>query len=225
MKRIIFSIFIALIAFGGFAQVKVSILGDSYSTFKGWNPEGQDIWYAPGRGNDVQDVKDTWWYDLITNNGLELELNNSWSGATICNTGHNGADYSDRSYINRATLLGDNPDIIYVFGGTNDAWVNAPLGSLDSNNPYEVIPATRGMLQNIKNKYPEALCIVIINTELSKEVENALVEISELENVPYVKLQAIDKQKGHPSINGMKQISNQVWKTTAPLLYNQLKKK
>ena len=49
---------------------------------------------------------------------------NSYSGSTICNTGYRDEDYSDRSFINRTTLLG-NPDIILICGGTNDSWANA----------------------------------------------------------------------------------------------------
>lgn len=207
------------------AQIKVSILGDSYSTFTGWMPEGYHTWYGPGRGNDVQRVEDTWWHRLIDDNGLVLELNNSFSGSTICNTGHNGADYSDRSFVSRSASLGDNPDIIYVFGGTNDDWVNAPLGEWGGKNLYEVRPAVETMLQNIKGSYPEALCVVIINTEFRKEIEEILIEACEAENVPYVKLRAIDKQVKHPSVSGMKEISRQVWKVTAPLLYEKLKSK
>ena len=218
-------LFASLFIFSISAQVKVSILGDSYSTYDGWIPEGHAVWYGPGRGNDVQDVKDTWWYRLIDENGLQLEKNNSWSGATICNTGYRGEDYSDRSFLNRSGSLGENPDLIFVFGGTNDDWAHSPLGDAESNDMYSVIPATKAMLQNIKTTYPEALCVMIINTEMSKDVEKALIESSQAEGVPYVKLKAIDKQSGHPSINGMKQISRQVWETTAPLLYKHLKDK
>lgn len=205
------------------AQVKVSILGDSYSTFKGWNPEGYAIWYGPGRGNDVQKVEDTWWHRLIENNALELELNNSWSGSTICNTGHNGADYSDRSFVTRSTSLGDNPDIIYVFGGTNDDWVGAPLGDENGTDLYSVRPAVKKMLRNIRSTYPDAVCLVIINTEMKADVEKSIVDACVAEDVPYVKLKAIDKQNGHPSVSGMEAIATQVWKATAPLLYAKLK--
>lgn len=223
MKRFIFIGFM-LLAFITNAQVRVSILGDSYSTFDNYVPEGHDIWYGPGKGNDVQNVEQTWWWQLIDDNGLELELNNSWSGATICNTGYNGRDFTDRSFLSRSSSLGDNPDVIYVFGGTNDDWAHSPLGEADGTDMYTVKPAAKAMLKNIKTTYPEALCMVIINTEMGKEVEGAIIEACEAEEVPYVKLQAIDKQSGHPSISGMKQISKQVWKATAPLLYSHLKK-
>ncbi|MCH5237768.1 MAG: hypothetical protein J1E95_08225 [Muribaculaceae bacterium] len=222
-------IFVAILAMtfcsSVISQVKVSVLGDSYSTFEGWIPEGNEPWYGTGMGNDVNDVSQTWWYQLIDNNGLQLELNNSWSGATICNTGYNGEDYTPRSFLTRSGNLGENPDIIFVFGGTNDSWANSPLGDENGNDMYTVKPAAKAMLRNLKSNYPEALCLVILNTELKGDVEEAIIKACEIENVPYVKLEAIDKQFGHPSINGMKQISHQVWKQTAPLLYKKLKDK
>lgn len=224
MKLFTSLLLLIFLTFNANAQIKVSILGDSYSAFTGWIPEGNHIWYGPSRDNDVKRVEDTWWYQLIENNGLQLEMNNSWSGATICNTGHYGADYTDRSFVSRSTSLGDNPDIIYVFGGTNDDWVGAPLGEEDGTDLYAVRPAVRTMLRNIKATYPDALCIMIINTEMGKDVEDVLTKTSEAEGVPYVKLHAIDKQTNHPSISGMKSISQQVWKATAPLLYDKLRK-
>lgn len=223
MKKYIISLFLIVTFFSLSAEVKVSILGDSYSTFDGWIPEGNEPWYGETIGNDVKDVKDTWWHRLIEDNGLVLELNNSWSGATICNTGYNGEDYTPRSFLTRSSDLGENPDLIFVFGGTNDSWAGSPLGETDGTDMFTLRPAAIAMFKNIKESYPNALCVAIINTELSEDVENAVINACEIENVPYVKLEGIDKQYGHPSINGMKQISRQVWKTSAPYLYNHLK--
>lgn len=224
MKKIIFCLLTILSLTSIQAQVKVSILGDSYSTFEGCIPEGNEPWYGKNFGNDVSDPGETWWGQLIDDNGLQLELNNSWSGATICNTGYRGEDYTERSFLTRADDLGRKPDVIFVFGGTNDAWANSPLGEFDGTDMYTVRPAAKAMFKKIKDNYPEALCVAIINTELSNEVEDAILQACASENVPYVKLKNIDKQSGHPSVNGMKQISHQVWKTTAPLLYEHLKK-
>ena len=225
MKKLLLSLLVITSVAISSAQVKVSILGDSYSTFEGWNPKGHRVWYDFHHRNDVDSVNQTWWYQLIEDNGLQLELNNSYSGATICNTGYNGADFTDRSFLTRSGDLGNNPDIIYVFGGTNDAWAGVPIGNADEKDMYKLKPAANAMFRNIKNTYPEALCIAIINSELSDDVVNSIVEACDRENVAYVKLENIDKQNGHPSISGMKQISGQVWKTTAPLLYKKLKEK
>ena len=207
------------------AQVKVSILGDSYSTFEGCIPEGNEPWYGKDFGNDITEPSQTWWSQLIEDNGLVLELNNSWSGATICNTGYRGEDYTHRSFLTRADQLGQNPDLIFIFGGTNDAWAGSPLGEFDGTDMYTVRPAVPAMLKKVKSAYPDALVVFIINTELAEEVEDAIVKACDSESVQYVKLKDIDKQYGHPSVNGMKQISSQVWKATAPNLYNHLRSK
>lgn len=58
-----------------FAQKKVSILGDSYSTYGGYvSPSVNICWYDAEVGgknaqNDVRHVEETWWYRLIKENG------------------------------------------------------------------------------------------------------------------------------------------------------------
>ena len=105
---------------------KVSILGDSYSTFQGMIPEGYAVYY-PNNGNDVKEVSQTWWDLYIKAKGYQLETNDSWSGSTICGTGYGRMDSSGNNFISRVDKLG-NPDIILIFGGTNDAWANSPIG-------------------------------------------------------------------------------------------------
>ena len=101
---------ILLIGSNATAQKKaVSILGDSYSTFEGYvTPETNEMWYyaKSDRGNtDVADVTQTWWHQLISQQGWKLCVNNSYSGATICYTGYSGNDYSRRSLLSRMDNL------------------------------------------------------------------------------------------------------------------------
>lgn len=72
-------------------------------------------------------VRNTWWHQFIKENNYRLCVNNSFSGATICHTGYRSEDYSDRSFITRMKALGC-PDIIFIFGATNDYWAKSPLG-------------------------------------------------------------------------------------------------
>ena len=106
------------------SKPSVAILGDSYSTFKGYvQPDTNAVWYPQSdvKNNDVQDITQLWWYQFICDNGFRLSQNNSFSGATICHTGYDEADYSDRSYVTRLNNLLP-ADLIFVFGGTNDSW-------------------------------------------------------------------------------------------------------
>ena len=80
------------------AQLRFSILGDSYSTYGGYvTPETNACWYAGTDGgtekqNDVSCVEQTWWHLLTTQHDMQLDTNNSYSGSTICHTGYNEQD-------------------------------------------------------------------------------------------------------------------------------------
>lgn len=220
MKRSLLTILAVAMAVTAVAQAKktVSILGDSYSTYEGYlTPSTNEIWYfQPWRDNrtDVSDVKQTWWWQVIDRGGYKLGVNNSYSGATICNTGYNDEDYTQRSFVTRLTNLG-TPDIIFIFGGTNDSWAKVPIGEFK----YEDIrradlftfrPAMAALLQGALNHYPGTQVYVLINDGLSEEVTQSMKSVCEHYQVPYIELQEIDKKGGHPSIKGMKQIADQV---------------
>lgn len=202
------------------APKKVSILGDSYSTFEGWIPEGYIAWYKPvpkeGRPTDVTEVGQTWWKILLEKEDYDLETNNSYSGSTICNTGYEGKDYSDRSFVNRAGMLG-NPDLIIVFGGTNDSWAGVPTGEFvwsdwTEADLYSYRPATAFLIEELKTGYPEADLLFIINDDISDEIKESTAEICNHYNIPYVQLEGIEKMSGHPDQKGMVQIVDQIEK-------------
>lgn len=206
---------------GAQTQKKVSILGDSYSTFGGYvSPETNLCWYngtdrAPGRNNDVEAVEQTWWYQLIEEDpDLVLERNNSYSGATVCCTGYRNEDFSDRAFISRVNNLG-NPDIIIILGGTNDSWAKSPVGEFKYSdwNKTDLMsfrPAFAYMLDRLKALYPDALIINVVNSELSDEVTSSQQTICDYYGVRNILLKDIEKQWGHPSIKGMKAIADQV---------------
>ena len=200
------------------AQQKVSILGDSYSTFYGYiTPDTNNCWYCvPGekKENDVKSVEETWWYRFMNDNGYQLEINNSYSGATVCNTGYKKADYTDRSFITRMSNLG-KPDLILIFGGTNDSWAGAPIGDYKyadwtKEELYSFRPAFSMMLDYVTKHYSEAKVYNITNTELSEEVTTSIDEICRHYGITNIRLHDIDKQWGHPSVQGMKSISDQI---------------
>lgn len=202
------------------AQTKVSILGDSYSTFGGAvQPETNLCWYnGPDSGweknNDVKELDQMWWSILCRDNGWEVERNNSYSGSTVCCTGYSKKDYSDRAFITRVLNIG-SPDIILVFGGTNDSWAKAPVGEYKyagwtKNDLYSFRPAFAYMLHHLKEAYPQALICNITNSQLSDAVTGSMDEICRHYGVTNVRLHDIDKQMGHPSQAGMQAIAAQV---------------
>ncbi|MBM6865563.1 hypothetical protein H6A66_10350 [Bacteroides caecigallinarum] len=216
-----FTIIIALL-FGvgvGLAQTRkaVSILGDSYSTFENYlQPDTNAVWYfgIPKNINDVVAVGQTWWYKFISENGYKLCVNNSFSGATICNTGYDKKDYSDRSFITRMNNLGC-PDVIFIFGGTNDSWAGAPIGEYKYENwtkedLYTFRPAMAYMLDHMKYRYPNVEIYFILNCDLKSEINESVKNICNHYSIPCIELTDIDKQSGHPSIKGMQQINEQI---------------
>ena len=230
MKKIFMPLMAMFMAFAAGAQLKVSVLGDSYSTFESMIPEGYDCWYFHNtEGNDVKSADQTWWHIMAESNGLEIDKLDSWSGSTVSYTGYRGEDYKDRSFNTRVDRLG-NPEVIFIFGGTNDDWAKAPIGEYKygdwkEKDMYSYRPAFAKLLDSLQKKYPEALIINICNTEMGKGVRESMDEICNHYGVANVKLQDIDKQRAHPSQSGMKQIAYQVWKASAPLIYSHLKGK
>lgn len=203
------------------AQVKptLAVLGDSYSTFAGFIPEGNACWYnspADHKRTDVTKVEQTWWWQVANEGGYKLGAIESYSGATVCNTGYRDEDYSDRSFVTRCTNLG-NPDIILICGATNDSWANAPIGDYKYANwkrvdLYFFRPAMAKMLNDIKLHYPNVEVYFILNTELKKEINESVLEVCKHYDVPVIELVDIDKKSSHPSVKGMKAIAQQVLK-------------
>ncbi len=212
----------------------VFILGDSYSTFCEYIPEGYAHYYdkeGPAYlksnpemrlgANDVCNVTQTWWYDLVKENGTLLR-NCSWSGTTICNTGYNGSDNSKISFIARfEKLLKDGyfkenrVDTFFLFGGTNDSWANSPLGNKicsdwSSDDLYNVFPAFSYLIHLLTLNLPQTKIYCIINTELKNEISEFYKFVCEKNDVEVIDLHNIEKVHGHPTIKGMMEIKEQI---------------
>ncbi|MCM1137387.1 MAG: SGNH/GDSL hydrolase family protein [Duncaniella sp.] len=223
MKRFLLSITLMLCVIGGAYAVgdkKVSILGDSYSTFEGCvEPATNVSWYLQKMNPDRTDVavpEQTWWKLFLDQTGYKLEQNNSYSGSTICHRGYHGDDYSKRSFITRMSDLG-NPDIILVFGATNDFWAKVALTPETAKNPephalYTFQPAMEYMLQQLGALYPESKVYFILNDEINGEIREMILKACADYSVPCIELTGIKKQAGHPNQEGMKEIANQIAK-------------
>lgn len=160
--------------------LKVSILGDSISTF--YSPSssinsyyGQDgRYYYPIYSSTVKTVEKTWWYQLINNNKMSWGVNNSWSGSTAYGSGES-AGQSDA----RINTIDDNgmPDIVIIFLGTNDCASGFSLANYSNaiknmitkirklGNP-QIFLTTLGYSDYNSNNYKENR--VLYNAELRK---------------------------------------------------------
>lgn len=205
----------------------VLIFGDSYSTFKGYIPEGYATYYSEKEKpeTDVRAVTETWWYPLMEQTNSNLVMNNSWSGSTIGFTGYNNTDCSgSSSFICRLDKLVESKffeeneiNTVFIFGGTNDSWSNAPLGSpkysdWERDDLYCVLPAICYFIKRVKETLPDARIICIANTEIKAEIVNCLELASQYFGVESLRLENIDKRSGHPTIKGMAEIREQVLK-------------
>lgn len=202
------------------AAPTVAVLGDSYSTFQGYIPEGNASWYftRPQGDNDVVRVEDTWWSQFCAKNGYELVLNESWSGSTICNTGYNAEPCPTWSFIARMKNIvkGEkDPDLIIILGGTNDSWANSPIGELKFSDWTEAdlncyLPACCYMLDYLTTEAPEAKIICVINSELKPEITQGQFDACAHYGAHALLLEDIEKKWNHPSIAGMTAISDQI---------------
>ena len=119
---------------------KVSIIGDSISTFKGWCDTTKGGAYYPKSDGDVSSVSDTWWYRLIYNKmdtGI-FEKNISAGNTTVVQntTGDSSAYWYGWDFGTRLQQLGiGNPDVVLIHGGTNDyghtSWYNTSEELID----------------------------------------------------------------------------------------------
>lgn len=201
------------------------IMGDSYSTFEGYIPEGFKPYYtiAPREETDVNRVEQTWWHQLVAETGTNLVLNNSWSGSTICYTGYNGNDcsqtssfiYRFRQLVKEGFFEKNKIDTFFIFGGTNDSWCGSPLGEpkyadWQEQDLYCALPAISCLLKTARDQLPDTKIYCLLNTDMKPEFYEVFGRSCELYGVTPVPLENIRKSHGHPTIEGMKDIKNQV---------------
>lgn len=202
-------------------QNNVMIIGDSYSTYGGYIPEGYHTFYSDAReaAPIVKGVEKTWWHQLMAENDFNLLLNDSYSGSTICNTVREYLSV-DTSFIRRIdryiaeNFFTENKiDTLFIFGGTNDSWIDAPVGETKYADWTEddlkcVLPAFCYLVARAKEVAEQVICIA--NTGLKPEITAGFIEACEKSNVKCLVLKDIEKEKGHPTVLGMKQICEQV---------------
>jgi hypothetical protein len=107
---------------------RVSIIGDSISSFAGYIPAGYNYHYPCADGS-VTRVEQTYWWQLIYDRmkNARLDINMSYSGTAVANSDDARLNRTDHwvnnSFVERYILLGGigDPDIVVIHGGTNDS--------------------------------------------------------------------------------------------------------
>lgn len=158
--------------------LSLSVLGDSISTYQGYIPDGYASFY-PDMGNDIKDVTQTWWMQVLYNTGMRLAANGSYSASTVCGDSqeeHSSAGCSDRRINDLKGPYGITPDIILVYMGANDFFRGMELGKFDG------VPTGRGekyyvnfseayelMIQKLLRTYPTSRIYCMTLTEANSE--------------------------------------------------------
>lgn len=112
---------------GEFFVPRISVLGDSISTFAGCVAEGNRVYYEPPRTHltGVESLSQTWWMQVIEGVGGRLCANGSYSGSMVQGKGFPAAEQPGRA----EQLLGSGdqvPDAVLVFIGVNDYGWGSP---------------------------------------------------------------------------------------------------
>ena len=204
-----------------FTSKKVSIIGDSISTFTGYIPSDYPSYYpheGGERSSDVVSVEDTWWKKLINSTNSSLEVNVSYSGSTASNL--------VKGFSSRVPLLG-TPDIIIVALGTNDSGRAVPIGNIDFDaDTYDLSQFAPAYIKGIKDTislYPYAR-IICLAFDMGSEYQNTIKTIAEHYNFDYIYVGDISDV--HPNKIEMQAVSDKIYNTCtlSGLLFNKVDK-
>lgn len=154
------------------AGTTFSILGDSISTYQGYNPVGYYAFF-PENG-EVAEVEDTWWQRVADDLELTLYANGSSSGATVAGDSTGAEDPQCGCNELRTNDLsgpeGACPDRIVIFLGTNDMLKAIPIGDNDGTGLVDEGEVTTFsdaytlMLDKVQANYPlaEIYCCTLL---------------------------------------------------------------
>ena len=199
------------------------IMGDSYSTYEGYMPEGYAPYYGDTmpKGWGLCSVDDTWWRQVAKRCGYNILVNDSWSGSTICNS-IRPTDPKEYTFVRRIDkyiaegfFIDNEVDTFFIFGGTNDSWRDCPIGECkhadftDADLDY-ALPAFCYLVTKIQSQKNIKRIVAIINSELKPEITNGLIDACKHYQIEYVALSDIEKYSGHPTKLGMTQICEQI---------------
>ena len=204
-----------------------SIIGDSYSSFKGYMANANAATWYPASDhnmndtNDVENVEQTWWYKFANNYNSRLLENNSWNGSTIAYDGYSEGleDGKETSFIQRMSLL-TTPQLILIYGGTNDSWVAMDTKRDDFLGEYKYSdfsesdftyfrPALAYLLDTLKHKHIGAKIVFMVNTTLGN-IKPSVYEICSHYGVGVCEITGIALAHSHPTDAGMTTIANQI---------------
>ncbi len=160
---------------------KLSVMGDSISTFAGWSNStqvnsslGDNALYYPN--GVLTDVDATWWKQTADICGMEILVNNAWAGSTVApKSGEASAGWNtrpdnlhDNTPDNNPGGQSIDPDVIAVYLGINDSgngvfcdtgfdeqfWAKVEA---EDYVPQNMDDSYAVMIRKIRKNYPDAV--------------------------------------------------------------------
>ncbi len=151
---------------------KLSLLGDSISSYAGTIPEGNDVYYT-GSNSGVTDPSQMWWSVLCSKTGMTPLVINGWSGSGI-------TQLTDSAHVNKVPMSSTSrcqalhvdtvtPDVVLIAGGVNDySYANSAQHN-PSNWDGKTAPTSGSsftetyarMIRDIQEAYPSAIIICL----------------------------------------------------------------
>ena len=204
-----------------------AIMGDSYSSFKGYMANANAATWYPASDhnmndtNDVENIEQTWWYKFANTYNSRLLENNSWSGSTIAYDSYSEGldDGKETSFIQRMNLI-TTPQLILIYGGTNDSWVAGDTKRDDFLGEYKYSdfsesdfiyfrPALAYLLDKLKHKHIGAKIIFMLNSSLNN-IKESVHEICAHYEIGVCEITDIALAHSHPTDEGMTSIAEQL---------------
>lgn len=198
---------------------KVSIIGDSISTFEGYIPDGYATWYpvsnTEDRSYDVRTVEDTWWKQVIDDTENLLEVNASYSGSTASNL--------SIGFSSRVNLLG-NPDVIFIALGSNDSSMNVEIGDINFDaSVYDLSKFAPAYIKGVKDTivaYPSAK-IICMAFDMDADYYNVIEAIAKYYGCTYIYVGDISDV--HPNKEEMTAVAEKIYQYFYYILNDELK--
>ncbi|WP_165252736.1 SGNH/GDSL hydrolase family protein [Adlercreutzia sp. ZJ304] len=136
---------------------RISVFGDSISTFHGFIPPENKVYYEDDlcAQNGVTQPADTWWMQVIESLEGELLANGSFSGSLVT-----GSEFPAGRSVARAKQVigasGQQPDCILIYMGINDYGEGSSLCEFEQ--------AYAEMLTNLSEMAPNAemFCMTLL---------------------------------------------------------------
>lgn len=160
------------------AGLKLSLLGDSISSYVGTVPSGNDVYYT-GSNSGVTSPSQMWWSVLCSLTGMEPLVVDGYSGSGV-------TQLEDSAHVSKVPMSSDtrcgrlhdgtvNPDIILIAGGVNDytyalSAQSEPLVWDGKTAPVignSFTEAYACMIKKLQTNYPDAL-VVPLSTWFTK---------------------------------------------------------